>query len=122
MTDTDTDAIDRLDEMALRQCIEIYMAQGDSHRKHVDEMVADQGWLVAAMFCCCRAQYDALHLKPWQEPVCSVDEDDPNERSKDAQAMLRRMLAAGVSRFHPDPVAALEGEARTRFAKNWKAR
>jgi hypothetical protein len=42
------------------------------------------------------------------EPPCIADEDDPNERDKDAQRLLRKMLAAGISRYDPDPLAALE--------------
>jgi hypothetical protein len=53
------------------------------------------------------AQCAALRLKPWQEPPCVVSEDDPNERDKSAQELLRRMLAAGVSRYDRDPLAAL---------------
>ena len=48
-------------------------------------------------------QIDALKLKPWQTPPCYCDGegDAPGDR------LLRRMLKAGVSRFHPDPLAAL---------------
>jgi hypothetical protein len=32
------------------------------------------------------------------------DENDPHERDKAAQDLLRRMVAAGVSRYEPDPL------------------
>jgi hypothetical protein len=61
-----------------------------------------------------RAQISALNLKPWEEPPCVVDENDPNERAKDAQKLLRRMLALGISRWHHDPLAAIEAAEQKR--------
>ena len=57
-------------------------------------------------------QSDTLKLRPWQLPPCTAKQDDPNERDKEAQA-LRKMLAAGLSRYEPDPLAAL-GKVRKR--------
>jgi len=64
-------------------------------------------WYEVASFAAGCCQYQALQLKPWQEPPCQCDEDDPNERDRQGQALLRKMLAAGVSRYDPDPLAAL---------------
>jgi hypothetical protein len=57
-------------------------------------------------------QGDALRLKPWQEPPCVVSEDGL-ERDHAAQKLVRRMPVVGVSRYDPDPLAALAkgGEA-----------
>jgi hypothetical protein len=68
------------------------------------DMVAD----IAAHIC----QYRALSLRPWQCSPSSVDENDPDERDTDAQKLLRQMLKAGVSRFEPDPLAALKARRR----------
>jgi hypothetical protein len=54
------------------------------------------------------AQIDALHLEPWQDPPCVIDLDDVDENNEQGAALLRRMLAAGVSRYDPDPMRALE--------------
>jgi hypothetical protein len=57
-----------------------------------------------------RAQIRALGLKPWQSPPCCFEPDDEG-RNRDDLVMinlLRRMLAAGVSRWAHDPLAALE--------------
>ena len=59
-----------------------------------------------------RAQRKNLGLKPWQEPPCVADPDDPDERDKAAQALLRRMLAAGISRWEHDPLRALRERGR----------
>ena len=41
--------------------------------------------------------------------LCRADEDDPDERDKKAQQLLRKMLAAGVSALRPRPA---EGAGR----------
>ncbi len=58
----------------------------------LDAKLEDENWDEVAKFAayCCQSQ--ALHLKPWDEPPCVADEDDPDERAKDAQALLRRCL------------------------------
>ena len=67
-----------------------------------------------AEFAAYSCQIKSLSLKPWQSPPVHEDEDadepDNAERESDtaARKLLRRMLRAGVSRFDPDPLAALE--------------
>jgi WD40 repeat protein len=43
-------------------------------------------------------------LLPHQSPPCAVID---NDRDRDAADLLRRMLAAGLSEYEPDPLAAL---------------
>jgi hypothetical protein len=58
-------------------------------------------------------QYGNLQLKPWQRPPVQLDLDaDP--RSCDCQKILKRMARAGISRFHPNPLAALAARQRAR--------
>ena len=76
---------------------------GDLRRNLKDEP-RDEVAEFAAYSC----QVHALCLKPWQDTPCHADEDDPHPRDKDAQRFLRKMLAAGISRYEPDPMAALE--------------
>jgi hypothetical protein len=57
-------------------------------------------------------QFRALRLKPWQTPPCVVaDESEPRVGEEEAAKLLRRMLRASVSRWRPDPLAALEAVA-----------
>ena len=54
---------------------------------------------------------------PWQPAPCNIasalDESDPQRSYRAAALLLQRMLAAGVSRWHPNPLAALaEAEAK----------
>jgi hypothetical protein len=53
-------------------------------------------------------QTDNLHLKPWQSPPCHViDEHEPQVGEEMGAKLLRKMLWAGISRWHPDPMSAL---------------
>src|SRR5262245_4360088 len=71
-------------------------------------MLRVRDWEEVADFACYVCQCRALCLRPWQSPPSSVEEDDPDEHDKDAQKLLRKMLAAGVSRYDPDPLGSAE--------------
>jgi PAS domain-containing protein len=62
-----------------------------------------------AAFAAYSCQCDALELKPWESPPCWADEDDRHPADRKPQALLKRMLANGISRFHPDPPAGVSG-------------
>ena len=99
----------KLDREAMAACIDAVNAGDDAASiKQVADKLAEAGFEDAGRFAASCAQSKSLRLKPWQEPPCAADEDDPNERDKAAQKLLREMLAAGVSRYHPDPLAAIE--------------
>jgi|RhiMetdeSRZDD1v2_1073273.scaffolds.fasta_scaffold499287_2 hypothetical protein len=103
--------LNQADRDALERCMEL--AQRDSERaEQLRSMLGDQPWEEVAEFAAHLCQYRALGLKPWQSPPSSVDEDDPDERDKRAQQLLRKMLAAGVSRYEPDPLKALQAKRR----------
>lgn len=99
MTETDKAALELAMEIARKE---------PGRAWQLDEKLKDESWFEVASFAAYCVQTTSLHLEPWQEPPCVADADDPRERDKDAQALLRRMLAAGVSRYDPDPLAALE--------------
>jgi hypothetical protein len=101
--------LDDLDLKALTRCMNIAMR--DPFRRLAEKERAE-GWEKAARAAAYHVQCETLGLKPWQEPPCVVDATDPEERDKQAQNMLRRMLDAGVSRFAADPIAALKGKRR----------
>lgn len=46
-----------------------------------------------------------VEFDPWQEPPCCAG--PAKHCDPDARKLLEQMLAAGVSRWHPDPMAAL---------------
>src|SRR5215470_12801006 len=112
MTTGPQENLSPVDREALERCMEI--AQRDPERAEQLQSMLGLGWpwnLVADMAChCCQAR--TLSLRPCQCSPSSVDENDPDERDKDAQRLLRRMLAAGMSRYEPDPLAALRKRRR----------
>jgi hypothetical protein len=94
-TDIDLDALRRA----------MVIAQRDPLRAgQLQEMLGRRAWAAVAEFAAYGCQRRALKLKPWQSPPCCCD-NDPKDR--DAVLLLDEMLAAGVSQWEPDPMAAL---------------
>ena len=65
--------------------------------------ILPQSWQAVAEFAAYCAQTVSLHLKPWEAPPCLSD----GEGNAPEDKLCRKMLEAGISRFHPDPMAAL---------------
>ena len=55
-----------------------------------------------------KADIATLRLRPWEHPPAWIDDPDDYPESPEAAQLLKRMLAAGVSRYDPDPMATLE--------------
>lgn len=102
------DDIDELDRDALQRCMDIAMRDPDRAEQLKSKLDDGEDWADVADFAAYYVQSRNLHLKPWQEPPSCADEDDPNERDKQAQKLLHKMLKAGLSRFEPDPRGALK--------------
>jgi hypothetical protein len=110
-------AMTKKDREALDLCIKI--ASRDPKFEEVCKGVPNSngGWFVPpktweekAQTACHWCQFKSLNLKPWQSAPYSPTVDPIN--GDDAAIRLRdKMLAAGVSIYHPDPMAALH-EAR----------
>src|SRR5262245_58595280 len=94
-----------VDQNALQRCMQHAMRNG--RKQQLENMLKDQSWHDVATFACYCVQTDNLVLKPWQEPPCWADEFEEHPRDKAAQHLLRQMLRAGLSRYEPDPMAAL---------------
>jgi hypothetical protein len=89
-----------------RQALELAMQQArrDSFTAaQLDSKLKGESWQEVAEFASFHCQIRALNLKPWQRPPCIADSDG----HEPADDLLRRMLAAGVSKFYPDPAKAL---------------
>ena len=73
-------------------------------------------WWDEAMGAVYHCQMEALHLRPWQTPPCWMGDERPcvdDHRGEGAAWALRcRLIAAGLSQFEPDPVAALSRGCR----------
>ena len=53
----------------------------------------------------------SLGLQPWESTVVYAD-------TPESHALLRRLKAAGLSRYEPDPVAACEARRRAASRKD----
>src|SRR5262245_42990329 len=95
------------DDIALKRAMQIASAE-PLRKQQLEDMLQDRDWFEVARFAASCVQSQTLQLKPWQLPPCVCDEADPNERDKQGQTLLKRMLAARISRYDPDPLAELE--------------
>jgi hypothetical protein len=89
-------------------------------RQQIEAKLESEPWLDVAKLCAYGCQCAALHLEPWQPPPCWVEIDDGDDEiapvlgRRAAAELLRRMLAAGLSRYEPDPIGALARVAAER--------
>ena len=110
------------DRAALEAAMVAARAESPGRSQQLDmKLVNGEPWVEVAEFAASCAQTLALHLKPSQAaPANTNDEIDPVEgdfygNRPDEVALLKRMLAAGISRYEPDPMKAL-AEVETQSA------
>ena len=113
------DHIAEHDREALQRCMELASSKEGDRKEQLDSMLVTRSWFEVASFAASCVQSRALRLRPWEEPPCVCDDHDANERDKNGQALLRLLLAAGLSRYEPDPLGAL-ANAETRKARRKK--
>jgi hypothetical protein len=111
------------DRLALQLAAEQHAARYGA--EHFKDRVKRDGWLETATHAARVLQFARLDLQPWQIPPCAILDnigeglppDQPGNASdgrKQAAALLKRMLSAGVSRWHPDPETAIAEAERSR--------
>jgi len=83
----------------------------------------DFGWLEAGLSAAYSCQWDALQLKIDEITPCFIVDPDEalaipltrhNHGEHQAAQLVKQMLALGVSRYHPDPVAAIADASKAR--------
>jgi hypothetical protein len=101
------------DRTALERALVACRAESSARAKQIDSMLADRPWEDVAQFASSCAQGRALDLMPWQSPPChanlralSEPFGDPRAARESAE-LLKKMQALGLSRFEPDPLAAI---------------
>lgn len=111
----------KADIAAMTRAIGTVRSWGSEYDAQITEKITEDSWDVAGRFCAIWAQGRKLQCKPWQ--ICPAglrdidaalaEPPDDYRGLHNAALLLQRMLAAGVSKFDPDPIAALEAaEAR----------
>lgn len=118
LTDSEYDELSDVDQEALERAIRICL----THKDRADQLqmerklASEDDWWDTATFAAYSCQVDALRLLPWQTPPCWVDDiegilaggDDGEMGCYAAARLLKRLLAAGLSRYEPDPIGALK--------------
>jgi hypothetical protein len=109
-----------VDREALERAIELAKAEGPAQRQQIDDSLRERGWDRTARFAAYACQDSNLKLRPWQMAPCQLRGDvdaclaatghDYRGR-RQAALLLKRLLAAGLSRFEPDPETALKRKA-----------
>ena len=113
------------DRAALEEALAVAMKM-PGRAEQLAGKLRDESRVAVAQFAAYLAQGEALGLSPHESPPCEVepgwidailDDGDTihNAAFYGAAVLLRRMLEAGVSRWHPDPIGALrEAECTAR--------
>ena len=106
----------RTDKAAMQRAIALTRAEGRGRRDQIDAMLRNEPWEAVGAFASAHCQTRALDLRPWMWPpvfvtdikACLREPPDAPNQIYNAARLLKRMLAAGVSRYDPDPISALE--------------
>jgi hypothetical protein len=78
-------------------------------RKHAErweeflDLVRQRGWEAAAMVAAYDCQARSMRLRWWEKPPCCA----PWRGKSRGARLLRRMARRGISRYHPNPLAAI---------------
>jgi hypothetical protein len=102
-----------VDREALERAIELTKAENRARAAQITNKLKTESWREVAEFAAYHCQCRALQVRPWETVPVHVDEDDPIPLDDDvhrrarAIKLLRRLLASGLSRFEPQPLAAL---------------
>ena len=99
--------ITKLDKDALKRAMQVAGAEPDRAEQLAGKLTSGESWTEVAEFAAYCAQGRALRLRPGDSAPCAMAEAGDDPRDAAGRALLRRMLLAGVSRFEPDPLAAL---------------
>ena len=106
----------RIDRRALRLAIEVCRRE-PGRDEQITAKLKTETWESVGRFCSTVAQGRKLDLKPWQLCPCDVlpaevETSPPHHQAHAAFELQRRMLRLKISKFHPDPLAAIaEAEA-----------
>jgi hypothetical protein len=109
-----TTRLSEVDREALERAIVLARQESPGRRDQIDSMLRERDWLDVAKFCAYCCQDTELKLKPWEIVPCWIDDIDQHVALPDlgqrrrAIRLLRKLLALGLSKFEPTPLAALE--------------
>jgi phage terminase small subunit len=103
-----TTRLSAIDRDALTRALALAKASDEpGRREQIPRMLQHKTWQDVAEFAAYGCQRRALQLKPWQNPPCYGQLRTDDADNAGAAVLLQRLLEAGLSRWEPDPVAAL---------------
>jgi hypothetical protein len=102
----------KVDRDAMRRAIKMQRERSAQRREQIDRKLATDGFEEAGYFAAYSQQRHNLELRPWQPVPCwAGDEkpvdDMPSAGKVAAWELRRRLIAAGLSAFEPNPSVAL---------------
>jgi hypothetical protein len=108
------------DREAMRRAVETLLRTEPDWRDQIAAMLQSQPWEQVGLFASICCQVRALHVKPHECALAEThDVAEPSEvysyRASEV-ALLRKMLSLGLSKYEPDPIAALQRAERERVA------
>ena len=99
LTDEDSRALDRAVDLACLDATE--------KAKIEARFEAGDAWRDVAVDCARHLQRKNLALRPWENVPMHGDIDQPR-RDQHAYELLQRLSSLGLSRYEPQPLAAIE--------------
>jgi hypothetical protein len=99
---------------ALTRAVAEQRARGGERQRQIEAMLASKTWFETAKFAAYSLQILHLQIKPWEVVPCDTAPDAVDVPGAEmrhigsAARIVRRLLAAGLSRYEGDPLAALE--------------
>jgi len=112
------------DRDAFTRAIDLQLRRGGERERQIRAMLQSDPWDEVGKFAAYSLQTYHLRLKPWQWPPCWCEADDRDAAGEEqkcisrAAGIVRRLEAVGLTRYEPDPIAALEqAEAARRDAQ-----
>jgi hypothetical protein len=112
------------DAEAFTLAIEAARNEDQGRRDQIDDFLRTRPSPEVVRFASYSCQMRSLCLAPWMYPPALIDEGDIDRLiagsddvhgKRTAAQLLRRMLELGISKYHPDPMAAIaEAEARAK--------
>jgi hypothetical protein len=119
-------AADDRDVDAWTRAIAMARASDPARAQQIDEMLKARSFAEVGKFASYCMQGDTLRLRPWATPPCALLEppdvviarggDDAPRGDYAAAVLLRRLRAAALSDWEPDPMAALAKAAAPKSA------
>jgi hypothetical protein len=106
--------LNAVDLEALERAIVLARQESPGRRDQIDSMLRERDWLDVAKFCAYCCQDTELKLKPWEIVPCWINDIDQHValpglgQRRRAIRLLRKLLALGLSKFEPTPIAALK--------------